>query len=115
LDPAAAGSDPTKLAALETAFSTATLNYAQDTFGGRINPTDVNELLTITPKKLDAADTLTKLAASDDPAKFLVDLDPPHKEFQLLKAALAKFYDKDSVKIEKITIPDGPALKLGMQ
>ena len=115
LDPAAAGSDPTKLAALETAFSTATLNYAQDTYGGRINPTDVNELLTITPKKLDAADTLTKLAASDDPGKFLLDLDPPHKEFQLLRTALAKFYDKDAVKTETITIPDGPTLKLGMK
>ena len=115
LDPAAAGSDPTKLAALETAFSTATLNYAQDTYGGRINPTDVNELLTIAPKKLDAADTLTKLAASDDPAKFLLDLDPPHKEFQLLKAALGKFYDKDAVKTETVTIPDGPTLKLGMK
>lgn len=115
LDPAAAGTDPAKLAALETAFSAATLNYAQDSYGGRINPTDVNVLLTIAPKKLDAADTLTKLAASDDPAKFLLSLDPPHPEFKLLKAALAKFYDKDAVKTETITIPDGPTLKLGMK
>ncbi|OJX16271.1 MAG: hypothetical protein BGO82_00505 [Devosia sp. 67-54] len=115
LDPAAAGTDPAKLAALETAFSAATLNYAQDSYGGRINPTDVNVLLTIAPKKLDAADTLTKLAASNDPAKFLLSLDPPHPEFKLLKAALAKFYDKDAVKTETITIPDGPTLKLGMK
>lgn len=115
LDPAAAGTDPAKLAALETAFSAATLNYAQDSYGGRINPTDVNVLLTIAPKKLDAADTLTKLAASDDPAKFLLSLDPPHPEFKLLKAALAKFYDKDAVKTETIIIPDGPTLKLGMK
>jgi murein L,D-transpeptidase YcbB/YkuD len=115
LDPSAAGTDPTKLAQLETDFSAATLNYAQDSYGGRINPLDVNKLLVIKPKRLDAADTLTKLAASEDPAKFLLDLDPPHKEFQLLKAALAKFYDKDAVKTETITIPDGPTLKLGMK
>ena len=115
LDPAAAGTDPAKLAQLETDFSAATLNYAQDLFGGRIAPTDVNENLTITPKRLDAADTLTKLAASDDPAKFLLALDPPHKEFGLLKAALAKFYDKDALKTETTTIPDGPTLKLGMK
>jgi murein L,D-transpeptidase YcbB/YkuD len=115
LDPSTAGDDPQKLAALETAFSSAALKYAQDAYGGRVNPLDVNPLLIIAPKKLDAADTLTKLASTDDPAKFLADLDPPHKEFQLLKAALAKFYQKDAVTVEKITIPDGPSLKLGMK
>jgi len=115
LDPAAAGTDPAKLAALETAFSTAAVKYAQDAYGGRINPLDVNPLLIITPKRINEADVLVKLAASDDPAKLLLDLDPPHAEFGLLKAALAKFYDKDTVKTETITIPDGPTLKLGMK
>ena len=115
LDPAAAGTDPAKLADLETAFSAAALRYAQDSYGGRVNPTDVSKLLTIKPKRLDAADTLTKLADSDDPAKLLLALDPPHKEFQLLKTALAKFYDDDAVKTETITIPDGKTLKLGMK
>ncbi|MEO8758246.1 MAG: L,D-transpeptidase family protein [Devosia sp.] len=115
LDPTAAGSDPAKLADLETAFSAAALRYAQDSYGGRVNPTDVSKLLTIAPKRLDAADTLTKLAGSDDPAKLLLALDPPHKEFQLLKTALGKFYDDDAVKTETITIPDGPTLKLGMK
>jgi murein L,D-transpeptidase YcbB/YkuD len=115
LDPVAAGTDPAKLAALEMAFSQATVKYAQDTYGGRIRPTDVNPLLVIKPKRIDEADMLTQLAATDDPAKILFALDPPHKEFQLLKAALAKFYDDDAVKTETITIPDGPTLKLGMK
>src|SRR3569623_1522088 len=71
LDPSAAGTDPAKLAALETDFSAAALRYAQDSYGGRINPTAVNVLLTIAPQRLAAADTQTKLAAADDPAKFL--------------------------------------------
>jgi len=115
LDPAAAGSDPAKLAALETNFSAAAVRYAQDTYGGRIRPTDVNPLLVIAPKRIDEADMLTRLAATDDPASLLTALDPPHKEFGLLKAALAKFYDNDAVKSETITIPSGPTLKLGMK
>ena len=115
LDPSAAGTDPAKLAALETSFSTAAVKYAQDSFGGRINPLDVNPLLVITPKRIDEADTLTQLADSDDPATYLQSFDPPHKEFGLLKAALAKFYDDDAVKTETLTIADGPTLKLGMR
>ena len=115
LDASAAGTDPVKLAALETAFSAATLRYAQDLYGGRITPTDVDPLLIIDPKSIDAADTLVKLASTDDPAKVLADLDPPHQEFQLLKAALAKDIANDGVKVEQIIIPSGPALSLGMK
>ena len=114
LDPAAAGTDPTRLAALETSFSTAAVKYAQDAYGGRITPTAVSPLLTITPKRINEADMLLKLAASYDPGQVLLDLDPKHSEFGLLKAALAKFYN-DGIKVEQITIPDGPTLKLGMK
>jgi L,D-transpeptidase YcbB len=114
LDPAAAGTDPTKLAALETAFSQAAVRYAQDTYGGRIAPTAVSKLLTLAPKRIDEADILLKLAASDDPGDVLLGLEPKHEEFKRLKAALAKFYD-GSVVVEQVTIPDGKTLKLGME
>jgi murein L,D-transpeptidase YcbB/YkuD len=114
LDPAAAGTDPTRLAALETSFSQAAVKYAQDAYGGRIAPTAVNQLLTITPKRINEADTLMKLAASDAPDQILLGLDPTHPEFTRLKAALAKFYD-DGIKVEQVTIPDGKTLKLGMK
>lgn len=115
LDPAAAGTDPTKLAALETAFSEAAVKYAQDAYGGRITPTAVNVLLTITPKRINEADMLLKLAAADDPGKLLLDLDPPHKEFGLLKAALAKMIDSDGIHAQQVIVPDGVTLKLGMK
>ena len=115
LDPAAAGTDAAKLAALETSFSQAAVKYAQDSFGGRIRPTEVSPLLVIKAKRIDEADMLTQLAAADDPASLLLSLDPPHREFGLLKAALAKFYEDDAVKTETISIPDGPTLKLGMK
>lgn len=114
LDPAAAGTDPLKLAALETAFSQAAVRYAQDAYGGRIAPTAVSKLLTIEPKRIDEAEMLLKLAASDAPDQILLGLDPSHAEFGRLKAALAKFYD-GSLKVEQVTIPDGKTLKLGME
>src|SRR5690606_16685821 len=110
LDPAAAGTDPVKLAALETAFSQAAVRYAQDAYGGRIPPTAVSKLLTITPKRIDQAEMLLQLASSDAPDQVLLDLDPTHVEFGRLKAALAKFYD-GSLTIEQVTIPDGKTLR----
>jgi murein L,D-transpeptidase YcbB/YkuD len=114
LDPAAAGTDPLKLAALETAFSQAAVRYAQDAYGGRIAPTSVSKNLTLTPKRIDEAEVLLKLAASDAPDQILLDLSPRHEEFGRLRAALAKFYD-GSLTIEQVTIPDGTTLKLGME
>lgn len=112
LDVTAAGSDPAKLAGLETAFSDAALRYAQDLYAGRIRPTDVSPLITETPKRIDAAATLVKLAESADPAKVLADLEPSHPEFLALKAALAKF--SEAGVDQQIAIADGPLLKPGM-
>ncbi|MEQ1769695.1 MAG: L,D-transpeptidase family protein [Devosia sp.] len=114
IDVASAGSDPAKLAGLETSFSQAAVRYAQDAYGGRIGPTAVSKLLTITPRRINEADMLLKLAASDKPDQILRDLDPTHPEFVLLKAALAKFVD-GGVEAETIIIPEGKTLKLGMQ
>lgn len=112
LDVAAAGSDPAKLAALETAFSDAALRYAQDIYGGRIRPTAVSSLITEKPKRIDEAAILQKLAEAKDPAAVLFALEPRHPEFLALKAALAKF-SNDAVE-EQITIAEGITLKPGM-
>jgi murein L,D-transpeptidase YcbB/YkuD len=114
LDIARAGTDPTRLAALETAFSGAATRYAQHAYAGRIRPTDVDSLWTITPKSIDAADLLVRLAESDTPDQILRDLSPSHREFRQLRAALAKFYD-DSVVSEAVTIPEGQLLRPGMR
>lgn len=114
LDVAAAGTDPAKLAALETAFSSAAIRYAQDAFGGRISPLDVNKTWTIAPKRINEAEMLVKLADSSEPDKVLLALSPTQPEFLGLKAALAKFYD-GAVMDAAITIPEGKLLKPGMQ
>lgn len=113
LDVAAAGTDPARLAALETAFSAAAIRYAQDAYGGRIAPSEVGRLVTIKPRKIDAAELLIKLAETDDPAGVLRDLHPKQREFLQLRKALAEFDDR--VVEEQTSIPDGPVLKPGMK
>jgi murein L,D-transpeptidase YcbB/YkuD len=112
LDVTAAGTDPLKLAALETAFSAAAVKYAQDAYGGRLAPTEVSKLWTLTPRRINAADMLMKLAASPSPDQILIDLSPKSREFVALRSALAKFYD-GSVIDAAVTIPEGTLLKPG--
>lgn len=114
LDPAAAGTDPAKLAALETAFSAAAIKYAQDAFGGRVNPLDVNSTWTIAPKRINEAELLVKLAGSDDPGQILLDMSPKQREFIALRSVLSRFYD-GSVIDAAVTIPEGSSLKPGMK
>ena len=114
LDVAAAGTDPQRLADLETAFSAAVVRYAQDAYGGRVSPREVYSTWTLEPKRLDEAALLLELAASDAPDRILLELSPKHREFVQLKAALAKFYD-GSVIDAAVTIPEGLMLRPGMR
>lgn len=112
LDLDAAGTDPAKLAAVETAFSAAAVKYAQDIYGGRVAPTDVNKNWTITPKRINEAEMLVKLASTDAPEEIFAALEPKHPEFHRLKEALAKF--DENATIDQVEIPDGKTLKPGM-
>jgi murein L,D-transpeptidase YcbB/YkuD len=112
LDLAAAGTDPAKLAAVETAFSSAAARYAQDIYGGRVAPTAINKTWTKTPKRINEADMLMKLASTDTPETIFAELEPKHPEFLRLKAALAKFDDSET--IDQVAIPEGKTLKPGM-
>ena len=112
LDVTAVGSDPVKMAALETAFSRATMRYATHLYTGRILPSAISENLDVAPKKLDEASLLVQLATSPDPVKVLAALEPTHPEFLALKAALASF---DQSQIDRpVQIAAGVTLKPGM-
>ena len=112
LDVAGAKGDPLKMAALETAFSGATLRYATHIYTGRIVPSSVSQLLDIAPKQLDEASLLVQLASSPDPVAVLAALEPTHPEFLALKAALATF---DETKTDRpVQVAEGPTLKPGM-
>ncbi|KKB84185.1 hypothetical protein VW29_11755 [Devosia limi DSM 17137] len=112
LDVATAQSDPAGMAALETAFSKATMAYATHIHTGRIKPQSVDSQLDIQPKHLDEAALLVELARSADPVAVLAKLEPTHPEFLALKAALAKF--EDGTVDRPAAIADGPLLKPGV-
>lgn len=114
IDITTAGTDPQKLAAIETAFSAATIHYAHDAYMGRIAPEAVSNDIDPETKSLDAADTLLGLAQSESPDQVLAALDPPDREFGELKAALAKL-DSGDEPPAPIVVPPGPTLKAGMK
>lgn len=105
-------SDPARVAELETAFSAATIRYAQHAVGGRINPANVSGYITLRPRTINGAEFLPDLAASDNPSEILLDLSPHHREFQALKAVLAERLD--GVEEEIVVIPEGGLLRPGM-
>ncbi len=103
--------DPLAMAGLETAFSRATLRYANHLHNGRIDPQSISPLLDISPKPIDQAALLARLAKSDDPAAILAELEPHHPEYLALKKALATFED---AKADRPTpIPEGATLRPG--
>jgi len=104
--------NPVAMAALETAFSGATMRYASDIYTGRIVPSSVDVNLDITPKTLDQTSLLVELASSPDPVAVLAKLEPTHPEFLALKAALATFDDANSNR--PTPIATGPTIKPGM-
>jgi murein L,D-transpeptidase YcbB/YkuD len=105
------GGDPIELATLETAFSAAAVRYAQNAYGGRINPRQVSGYITITPPHINESETLMELAGSDSPGDILRALSPTHREFVALRDALAGFYDGTAE--EPLVIPDGSMIRPG--
>lgn len=112
LDVNATKGDPAKMAALETAFSRATLRYATHIYTGRVAPQSVSQSLDIQPKKLDGASLLVQLASSADPVPVLQALEPTHPEFLALKAALKTFDENQAT--APLRIDAGATLKPGM-
>jgi murein L,D-transpeptidase YcbB/YkuD len=104
-------SDAMAMAGLETAFSAAVMRYANHLHNGRIRPQSVSENFDIKAKPIDEAALLARLAASDDPAAILGELEPRHPEFLALKAALANFEDTNAAR--PIPIGPGPVLRPG--
>ncbi|HLV82251.1 MAG TPA: L,D-transpeptidase family protein [Devosia sp.] len=113
LDVSAVGNDPAKMAALETAFSRATMRYATHIYTGRIVPGSISKTFDVTPKRLDEGALLVQLATSPDPVTVLTALEPTHPEFRALKAALASF---DETQTDRpVQIDAGITLRPGMK
>jgi len=107
----AAGSDPLKLAEVETAFTDAAILYAKHASGGRINPRSVSKSISLSPPTVNLSDLRVELVTSADPAAMLEALHPTHVEFAALRKELAKRLNGPP--IEQVILPAGKLMKLG--
>jgi murein L,D-transpeptidase YcbB/YkuD len=103
-------SDPAGAAELELAITSATVLYAQDTFGGRIPPRSVSENLDMDRPRVDIRDLLERLAGTDSPGHALVALAPETAEFAELRRQLANVADATEA---PEVIPAGDSIKPG--
>ncbi|MGB6441203.1 MAG: L,D-transpeptidase family protein [Methyloceanibacter sp.] len=104
--------DPKSLADAEIKISFAVLGYARDARGGRIDPERLSPNLDPTLALPDPMEVIESIAFRSDPAAYLRSFQPDQPQFEALRQALIAArggVDKDIVKI-----PDGPALKLGV-
>jgi murein L,D-transpeptidase YcbB/YkuD len=107
------------LAEAEIKLSLAVLRYTRFAHGGRAEPSEVSrhidQKLTIPEPK----SVLEAVSATDTPGAYLTDQHPKHVQFQRLRQALLKARAGTSQPEEKaeqiVRLPDGPALKVGME
>jgi L,D-transpeptidase YcbB len=77
-------------ATAEIKLGLAILKYARFARGGRVDPSQLSELLDQTPALRDPKIVLTEIAASQAPDAYLRSLHPKHEQFELLRQALLK-------------------------
>jgi L,D-transpeptidase YcbB len=105
--------DPAALADAEIKLSLSVTNYAHHAQVGRVHWTRVSGDIFYELKPSAPADVLANVAGANDIAAALSAYEPQAPAYLALKAALAKLRTGDNG--SAAPIPDGPALKVGMQ
>lgn len=81
---------PEALARAEIELSIAVASFARHAQAGRLAPGSISAFITVKPEVPDTATVLAAVSQADDVAGALDAYNPPHPEFQALKAALAR-------------------------
>jgi murein L,D-transpeptidase YcbB/YkuD len=114
----AGGSLPAALADAEIKLGLAVLEYARHARGGRLEPSQVSRNFDQKVTLRDPKVVLETVAGLETPGSYLRALHPQHPQFELLRQALLKVRAGASRAEASADagppIPDGPALKLGM-
>jgi murein L,D-transpeptidase YcbB/YkuD len=118
----APGADAAGLAEAEVSLVAATLSYARQASGGRVDPSTLSRYNDLRGTFADPADVLAGLAAWEKPATFLLSLHPQHAQYQLLHKALMQLRQgKAAPAAEPVSggpdpVPaSGPVLKAGQR
>ena len=106
------------LAEAEAKLSAAVLDYAKDARGGRLEPLRLSKNLDPTLALPDPSEVLAVIAIRSDPGAYLRSFQPDQPQFEALRQKLIELRGGKTEEIKPavvVTIPDGPALKFGMQ
>lgn len=109
---AAFADDPQRIAAVDVEFSRAVARFVTHAAAGRIEPTVISPLITLTPERPNISDALTRLSQSSAVAVDLGRFEPPHAQYKALRAALSKLRATPSGP-EQVVVPEGELLKPG--
>ncbi len=117
--PAGSASDDA-LASAEVTMTLSALKYARFARGGRLNPPSLSRILDMRPPVKDPKTVIADLAASDAPAKYLLDQHPKHQQFERLRQALLKSRGPTEPEQAidehlKIKLPKGNTIKKGAE
>ena len=82
-------------------------------YSGRLDPASVSSNFGYEVRELAVGDVLGLVSASSDPVATLEAYNPPQKEYQALRAELAKARERAATD-QSVEVPDGPLLKPGM-
>jgi murein L,D-transpeptidase YcbB/YkuD len=108
-----------RLADAEVKISNAVLNYAIDARGGRFDPPRLNKNLDPTLALPDPGEVLGSIAIRSDAASYLRSFHPDQPQFEALRKKLIELRggapSETAEPAISVTIPEGPALKLGLQ
>ena len=102
--------DPSINAHFDIAMSAAVLKYARQMSGGQFEPNRLSLYNDIKPQPVSADAAIRVLAYTPFPDSYLSSLAPPHPQYAVFKAALAKLSGNGQTLDQ---IADGPDVKLG--
>jgi murein L,D-transpeptidase YcbB/YkuD len=98
-----------KLAESELAYTVGVLDFVRHASSGRIHPSRTFRDVEYKQEELKPLDSLNKIAAATNVSETLASFFPPHEQYKLLKAELAKLRNKTEA--EPVRIPNGQVLR----
>ncbi|MGB6348193.1 MAG: peptidoglycan-binding protein, partial [Methyloceanibacter sp.] len=104
-----------RLAEAEITLSLATVRYARDARGGRIEPLRLSPNLDPTLALPDPLQVMESIAFRADAAAYLRSFQPHQPQFEALRKALLAARGGAVVRDSVVKIPEGPTLKLGVE
>jgi murein L,D-transpeptidase YcbB/YkuD len=104
--------DPAALAEAEVRLTASVVTYAHHAQVGRVHWTRVSGDIYYERKAPELADVLSEMVSTADVGETLAGYEPQHPAYLALKAKLAELRT-DNGNDAKISIPNGPSLKIG--